>query len=215
MVSVLAALTVALALDAGVLDKIARGSQPEREEALAALVATGDPGSARVLRALLEGRLHAAPEGAVLIERDGAFSDALSGASVPPTDDLEKVTINNRLRRSLQRALLGLEMSAPEPERRLEAARALLQAPDTDLLPAESDPAVRTALERAVLGVEASLRRADRAGLVFSGISLGSVLLLAALGLAVTFGLMGVINMAHGELLMVGAYATWLVQLAF
>jgi len=273
-VSVLAALTVALALDAGVLDKIARGSQPEREEALAALVATGDPGSARVLRALLEGRLHAAPEGAVLIERDGAFSDALSGASVPPTDDLEKVTINNRLRRSLQRALLGLEMSAPEPERRLEAARALLQAPDTDLLPAveaalqresdsrvreallttqgmlalsapesnrrlaaiaqlervpgaitkrlladrlavESDPAVRTALERAVLGVEASLRRADRAGLVFSGISLGSVLLLAALGLAVTFGLMGVINMAHGELLMVGAYATWMVQLAF
>ncbi len=272
--SVLAALTVALALDAGVLDKIARGSQPEREEALAALVAAGDASAARVLRALLEGRLHAAPEGAVLIERDGTFSDALTGASVPPADDLEKVTINNRLRRSLQRALLGLEMSAPEPERRLEAARALLQAPDTDLLPAveaalqresdsrvreallttqgmlalsapeskrrlaaiaqlervpgaitkrlladrlavESDPAVRTVLERAVLAVEASLRRADTAGLVFSGISLGSVLLLAALGLAVTFGLMGVINMAHGELLMVGAYATWMVQLAF
>jgi urea transport system permease protein len=52
-------------------------------------------------------------------------------------------------------------------------------------------------------------------GAVFSGISLGSVLLLAALGLAITYGLMGVINMAHGELIMIGAYATYLVQVAF
>ncbi len=52
-------------------------------------------------------------------------------------------------------------------------------------------------------------------GLLFSGLSLGSILLLAALGLAITFGLMGVINMAHGELLMIGAYATWGVQAAF
>jgi urea transport system permease protein len=52
-------------------------------------------------------------------------------------------------------------------------------------------------------------------GHVFSGVSLGSVLLLAALGLAITFGLMGIINMAHGEMLMLGAYATYLVQLAF
>jgi urea transport system permease protein len=50
---------------------------------------------------------------------------------------------------------------------------------------------------------------------VFSGLSLGSILLLAALGLAITYGLMGVINMAHGELMMVGAYATWGVQNAF
>src|SRR5204862_169213 len=45
-----------------------------------------------------------------------------------------------------------------------------------------------------------------------SGISLGSILLLAALGLAITYGLMGVINMAHGELIMIGAYATYIVQ---
>src|SRR5690606_4023042 len=50
---------------------------------------------------------------------------------------------------------------------------------------------------------------------LFYGISLGSVLLLAALGLAITFGLMGVINMAHGELLMIGAYVTYLMQLLF
>ena len=52
-------------------------------------------------------------------------------------------------------------------------------------------------------------------GRVFSGISLGSVLLLAALGLAITYGLMGVINMAHGELIMIGAYATYVVQNVF
>ncbi|WP_100406364.1 urea ABC transporter permease subunit UrtB [Bacillus solitudinis] len=49
----------------------------------------------------------------------------------------------------------------------------------------------------------------------FNGISLGSILLLIALGLAITFGLMKVINMAHGELIMVGAYATYIVQQIF
>jgi urea transport system permease protein len=52
-------------------------------------------------------------------------------------------------------------------------------------------------------------------GRVFSGISLGSILLLAALGLASPYGLMGVINMAHGELMMIGAYATYVVQNLF
>jgi urea transport system permease protein len=55
----------------------------------------------------------------------------------------------------------------------------------------------------------------ERAGVVFTGISLGSILLLAALGLAITYGLMGVINMAHGELIMIGAYATFVVQNLF
>lgn len=50
---------------------------------------------------------------------------------------------------------------------------------------------------------------------VFFGLSLGSVLLLAAIGLAITFGVMGVINMAHGELIMLGAYTTYVIQLAF
>ncbi len=50
---------------------------------------------------------------------------------------------------------------------------------------------------------------------IFNGISIGSVLLIAALGLAVVFGLMGVINMAHGELIMLGAYTTFVVQNVF
>jgi hypothetical protein len=55
----------------------------------------------------------------------------------------------------------------------------------------------------------------ERLGVMFTGISLGSILLLAALGLAITYGLMGVINMAHGELMMIGAYATYVVQNLF
>ena len=79
----------------------------------------------------------------------------------------------------------------------------------------ESDPAVRAALQRGIDDIDGSLRVAEMVGWVFGGLSLGSILLLAALGLAITFGLMGVINMAHGELLMIGAYATWLVQMLF
>ena len=56
---------------------------------------------------------------------------------------------------------------------------------------------------------------ASAPGLLFAGISLGSILLLAALGLAITYGLMGVINMAHGELIMIGAYTTYVVQNLF
>ena len=55
----------------------------------------------------------------------------------------------------------------------------------------------------------------ELAGNLFRGLSYGSVLILIALGLAITFGLMGVINMAHGELVMIGAYATYEVQMYF
>jgi urea transport system permease protein len=63
--------------------------------------------------------------------------------------------------------------------------------------------------------VQGRLAWGERAGLLFAGVSLGSVLLLAALGLAITYGLMGVINMAHGEMIMIGAYATYVVQNLF
>ena len=79
----------------------------------------------------------------------------------------------------------------------------------------ESDAEVRTAAERAIRSIDGSQRKGELAGAVFTGISLGSVLLLAALGLAITYGLMGVINMAHGEFLMIGAYTTFVVQNAF
>jgi urea transport system permease protein len=79
----------------------------------------------------------------------------------------------------------------------------------------EPDEEVRAAAARSLREIEKSLVWGERAGLLFSGVSLGSILLLAALGLAITYGLMGVINMAHGELIMVGAYTTFVVQNLF
>ena len=76
-------------------------------------------------------------------------------------------------------------------------------APDAD---------IRFAAQKSLAEVEGRLSTGERIAQVFSGISLGSILLLAALGLAITYGLMGVINMAHGELIMIGAYTTYVVQ---
>ncbi|SEC33318.1 amino acid/amide ABC transporter membrane protein 1, HAAT family [Pseudomonas anguilliseptica] len=79
----------------------------------------------------------------------------------------------------------------------------------------ESDPTVRTAAETSLAQVKRKLLIGELLGQAFSGLSLGSILLLAALGLAITFGLLGVINMAHGEMLMLGAYSTYMVQVLF
>ncbi len=99
--------------------------------------------------------------------------------------------------------LAGIEAlggsSSPEARSILLEARAA----NPDLVP-QIDAAV-TAIDRRL-----AIRRA--AETAFQGLSLGSVLLLAALGLAVTFGVMGVINMAHGEFVMLGAYTTVVVQ---
>ncbi len=79
----------------------------------------------------------------------------------------------------------------------------------------ESDARVRAAAQDGIDRLASMQKRAEIAGVVFAGLSLGSVLLLAALGLAITYGLIGVINMAHGEFLMIGAYATYVVQNVF
>lgn len=74
------------------------------------------------------------------------------------------------------------------------------------------DPAVAEAAKSALKGIEDRIALYGHAETLFFGLSLGSVLVLAAIGLAITFGVMGVINMAHGELIMLGAYTTYLVQ---
>jgi len=82
---------------------------------------------------------------------------------------------------------------------------------NTSLLAADT-PQETQALEKAIARIEARIETFQTADTVFFGLSLGSVLLLAAIGLAITFGVMGVINMAHGELIMLGAYTTYVVQ---
>jgi urea transport system permease protein len=115
-------------------------------------------------------------------------------------------------------ALLGSNDKA----NRLEAAALLAQSAQAstktlllEQIKVETEPDVKASLQLSLSKVEARLAWGDRLGAIFSGISLGSILLLVALGLAITYGLMGVINMAHGELMMIGAYATYVVQGTF
>jgi len=77
----------------------------------------------------------------------------------------------------------------------------------------EQDAKVKAALEKALVSIEQRIENFQFVDKLFFGLSLGSVLLLAAIGLAITFGVMGVINMAHGEMIMLGAYTTYVVQL--
>jgi urea transport system permease protein len=81
-----------------------------------------------------------------------------------------------------------------------------------DVAAASPDPEVKAAAAAAAKSVQQTLSAWQGAQNVWYGISLGSVLLLAAIGLAITFGTMGVINMAHGEMVMLGAYTTFVVQ---
>ena len=113
-------------------------------------------------------------------------------------------------------------ISSADPAKRAAAAKALSgsRSPATrslllGKLAAEQDPTAKAAMQGAIDSVQGQMAWGERLGVLFTGLSLGSILLLVALGLAITYGLMGVINMAHGELMMIGAYATYVVQNLF
>jgi urea transport system permease protein len=122
----------------------------------------------------------------------------------------------------LVEALNKLKLFHPDPQirrqtvehiaaTRAESALALLKS----LVEQEQDIAVLQAMQQAITSIEGYLRLRNLIGYMFNGISLASVLLMMSLGLAITFGLMGVINMAHGEMLMLGSYTAYLVQETF
>ena len=181
----------------------------------------------------LRGALQTALSGLRLVSpelpvRRAAVDDLTKGdadpALLPVIDKAIARETDASLKSRLERLKAAVQIAAPDRAQRLQAiqllsgsgeptVRALLQsrlAPD-----AEADPELRAALTHAITLVDGRLAWGDRLGVLFTGISLGSILLLVALGLAISYGLMGVINMAHGELMMVGAYATYLVQNAF
>lgn len=131
---------------------------------------------------------------------------------------------DDNVRDALTLALANLQLVDSDLAVRLAAVRLLGETGDplartrleALLDPAvESDPTVRKAAETSLAQVKRKLLIGEWLGQAFSGLSLGSILLLAALGLAITFGLLGVINMAHGEMLMLGAYSTYMVQVLF
>lgn len=149
---------------------------------------------------------------------------SLEESQLPLIDKAVAAETDAALKDALERMRATVLVASPDKAKRLAAVEALAasrQASVASLLQerlapdAETDPEVRAKIGVAIDAIRSRLAWGERAGVVFTGISLGSILLLAALGLAITYGLMGVINMAHGELLMIGAYATYVVQNVF
>ena len=147
------------------------------------------------------------------------LSDENDEARLPLIEKAYAAETVPSLKSQLELVRAAIFLGSTDRAKRLEAAAQLAgsknPATKTVLLERigkETDAGVKVALQAALAKVEASLEWGNRLGAIFSGISLGSILLLVALGLAITYGLMGVINMAHGELMMIGAYATYVVQ---
>jgi urea transport system permease protein len=153
-------------------------------------------------------------------------ADALIGGATADSIGLLREALGKEkdtgVKRAIARALAAAELTDPDKAKRLAAIAVLSASTDMRVrsllqarLAGESDPAVKAAVAQAFDKVQGRLRMVGWAENLFQGISLGSVLLLAAIGLAITFGVMGVINMAHGEMIMLGAYTTFVVQEIF
>ncbi len=153
--------------------------------------------------------------------RSSSFDDP-DPAGLPLIEKALAGDLDPRARQGLELAQAAILLASDDEAQRLQAAAKLGEARSPIVRPlllqrleAEPNEAVKTALKASLATLDRSLMVSNTLGQMFTGISLGSILLLAALGLAITYGLMGVINMAHGELIMIGAYATWLVQTFF
>jgi urea transport system permease protein len=181
----------------------------------------------------MRGALETALSGLRLLSRDlatrrAAVDDLAKSeadpALLPVVDKAIAAETDAALKTRLQRLRARVQVVSPDRAQRLAAiaelshsgeptVRALLQS--RLAADGETDPALRAAITHALAEVDGRLAWGERFGVLFTGVSLGSILLLVALGLAITYGLMGVINMAHGELMMIGAYTTWAVQNLF
>ena len=126
-----------------------------------------------------------------------------------------------KVREAMQAAAALSALSDPDPEQRLAAIARVADSLEpavrnglTRLAQDDPEDAVRAEASAALEGIAVRARYYGYLETLFFGLSAGSVLVLAAIGLAITFGVMGVINMAHGELIMLGAYTTYLIQQA-
>ena len=144
---------------------------------------------------------------------------------LPGLLELQKIETDGKVKTALEQSIAIINLRSGDKAKRLAAAELLGKRgslPAFDLLKTiarESKESGDWEMEKAAsLGVkqiEAHISRINAVGTLFRGVSSGSVLLVVAIGLAITFGLMGIINMAHGEFIAVGAYTTYLVQNVF
>jgi len=164
------------------------------------------------------------PDRAVRAKAIGELKDQADEGKLGLVERAERAETDAGIKAALQQLRAAILISSPDKAKRLDAAKLLaasVQPATRSLLlerlapGAEADAEVRAALMVSLDAVQSRLAWGERLGVLFTGASLGSILLLVALGLAITYGLMGVINMAHGELMMIGAYATYVVQNLF
>jgi urea transport system permease protein len=189
---------------------------------------TTNNGLRKVLRGSIAGFALSDPDAAVRLAAVREMLRSLDEDSVAVLRTGVEKEKDDAVRRAMQEALAVADLGSSEAETRLAAVQALHDSLSSDVynrltsmvIPAEDgswpepDERVRTAAREVIQSIDSSRRVYATVEMLFFGLSLGSVLVLAAIGLAITFGVMGVINMAHGELMMLGAYTTYVVQLA-
>ena len=140
--------------------------------------------------------------------------------AAPVVEEALKKESDRWVRHALAEALALIQLANGTPAQRAAAARSLGDLHSESAMPSlqrlaadtAASPAERAAAVMAIRGIERWGLLTRTVETLFQGASLASILLLMALGLAVVFGLMGVINMAHGELMALGAYSTFVVQ---
>jgi urea transport system permease protein len=139
---------------------------------------------------------------------------------LPQLLKLQQTEKNGKVNRTLREAVALMELKDEKPEVQIAAAKALGamgSISSQDFLKQwardnEGKAGVAKVATDALAAIDTHIKTVNTVSAAFHGLSLGSILLVAAIGLAITFGLMGVINMAHGELIAVGAYTTYVIQ---
>jgi urea transport system permease protein len=189
---------------------------------------TTNNGLRKTLRSAIAGFALADADAGVRLEavREMLRSSLDEDAAALLRGALEKES-DDDVRQAMREGLALADLEDPVAETRLAAVRALEKSLSADVYNRltgmvaamedgsfpEPDERVRTAAREVIASIDSARRFYSTLETLFFGLSLGSVLVLAAIGLAITFGVMGVINMAHGELIMLGAYTTYGVQM--
>lgn len=173
----------------------------------------------RVIRSALGSLTLMAPDPAVRRQAAEAIFKAQDPDGIEALDAALAAETDDSVRKVMEEARAAAVLNSDMDEaQKLDAVQTLSDMGNRDALSlllgvqSSTEGAVRDAATQAIAKIEKSIAAWDAAQNIWYGLSLGSVLLLAAIGLAITFGVMGVINMAHGEMVMIGAYTTFVVQ---
>jgi len=172
----------------------------------------------RMLKAQAGGSALASPDAAKRLAAAEVVFKSRDASSLAPLEEALAKEQDAAVKSALERARASALLSSDRPDdEKLAAISTLAATGSRDVLPmlaaaGQGNGPVADAARHAASAIEVNLAYWNALQNVWYGISLGSVLLLAAIGLAITFGVMGVINMAHGEMVMLGAYTTFVVQ---